>query len=261
MMVMFVVVMMVVLMLVVIVIIIVIVMMVVMLFFLMFKFITALLNLLDPRCAGGYTLKVKHAGVENILKFNVTVITFEYACAGLQCAYNLADAQKFVGTDLGCLVKEYYVAELYLLDYQVFQILLTNVLLDQVIAAAKLVTDTQGIDNGYYAVKAGYALLCIFGIHARDGIYGLGYRAGLADAAGFNDYVVKTMQGYNLVELLHKVHLEGAADATVLQGYQAVIVHAYDASLLDKACVDVYLTYIIYYYCKLDTLAVGQYSV
>ena len=66
------------------------------------------------------------------------------------------------------------------------------------------------------------------------------------------------MQGDYLVQLLHKVHLEGAAYATVLQGYQAVIVHTYHTSLLDEAGVYVHLTYIIYYYRKLNAFAVAQ---
>ena len=69
------------------------------------------------------------------------------------------------------------------------------------------------------------------------------------------------MHGYYLVQLLYKVHLEGAAYASVLQGYKAVIFHAYHASLLYEAGVNVYLTYIIYDNGKLYAFTVAEYLV
>ena len=63
------------------------------------------------------------------------------------------------------------------------------------------------------------------------------------------------------MQLLYQVHLEGAAYAAVLQCNQAVIIHTDHATLLYKACVDVNLAYVIYYYSKLDTLAVAEDSV
>ena len=66
------------------------------------------------------------------------------------------------------------------------------------------------------------------------------------------------MQGNNLVQLLHKVHLQGTAYTAVLQSHQAVIIHAYHTTLLDEGGVNVDLTYIIYYNREPDTLAVAE---
>ena len=122
---------------------------------LVLQFITALLDLLDPGGAGGNTLKVKHAGIEDVLQFNVTVVTLKYACARLKCADNLADTEQLLGAYFRCLVQQYDVTELDLLDYQVLQVFLANILLYQVIAAAEFVAYAQGIYDSYYAVQLG----------------------------------------------------------------------------------------------------------
>ena len=225
---------------------------------LMLKLGTTLLNFLNPGGAGGHVLKVKEVGVEYVVQVYVTVVTLQYAGAGLQGANHLTYTQQLIGTYLGCFVQEHYVAELNLLDYQILQVLLAYVLLYQVVAATELVTDAKGIDHCYDAVQLGYAVLGVLGLHAGDGLYGLGNGAGLTDAAGLNHDVVKTVQRDDLVQLLHKVHLEGAAYAAVLQGYQAVIIHAYHAALLYKAGIDIDFTYIVYNYRELYALAVGQ---
>ena len=158
------------LMFIVIVIIVVIVIMVVMmlLLFLMLQFIAAFLNLMDPGGACGNFLKVKHICIENNLQLYVTVIALQYAGAGLQGTNHLAYAQQLLGTYLGCLVEQNYVAELNLLDDQVLQVLLADILLNQVIAATELVTDTQGIDHCYNAVQLRYAVLGVLGFHTGD---------------------------------------------------------------------------------------------
>jgi hypothetical protein len=66
------------------------------------------------------------------------------------------------------------------------------------------------------------------------------------------------MHGYDLVQLFYKVHLESAAYATVLQGHQAVILHAYYASLLYKAGVNVNFTYIVYNNSEFNSFAVSK---
>ena len=60
------------------------------------------------------------------------------------------------------------------------------------------------------------------------------------------------------MELFNKVHLKSTAYAAVLQGHQTVVIHAYHASLLDKVGIDIYLAYIVYYNCKLNSLCVGK---
>ena len=67
---------------------------------LMLQLIAAFLNLLNPGCTGGDTLKIKSPGVKYVIQLNVTVVTLQDACAGLQCTNNLADAFHFIGTYL-----------------------------------------------------------------------------------------------------------------------------------------------------------------
>ena len=69
------------------------------------------------------------------------------------------------------------------------------------------------------------------------------------------------MCGNDVMELLYQIHLERAAYASVLQGHQTVILHTYHASLLDKAGVNVYLTYVIDNDGKLYAFAVAEYPV
>ena len=225
---------------------------------LMLKLGTTLFNLLDPGGAGGHALKIKSIGVEYVVQVYVTVVALQYAGTGLQGANHLTYTQQLIGTYLRCLVQEHDVAELNLLDYQILQVLLAYVLLDKVVTATELVTDAQGIDHCYDAVQLGHAVLGVLGLHTGDGLDGLGNGAGLADAAGLNHDVVKTVQRDDLMQLLHKVHLEGAADAAVLQRYQTVIIHAYHAALLYKAGIDIDFTYVVYNYRELYALAVGQ---
>ena len=67
---------------------------------LMLQLIAAFLNLLNPGCTGGDTLKIKSPGVKYVIQLYVTVVTLQDACAGLQCTNNLADAFHFIGTNL-----------------------------------------------------------------------------------------------------------------------------------------------------------------
>ena len=57
---------------------------------------------------------------------------------------------------------------------------------------------------------------------------------------------------------LHKVGLEGAADASVLQGHQTVVLASDDSSLLDKVRVNVDLSYVIDYYGEPYSFPVGK---
>ena len=53
------------------------------------------------------------------------------------------------------------------------------------------------------------------------------------------------MHGQDVLQLLHEVHLQRTADATVLQRHQRVILLTDDAPLLDEVGIDVHLTDVI----------------
>ncbi len=65
----------------------------------------------------------------------------------------------------------------------------------------------------------------------------------------------------DVAELLHEVHLQCAADATVLQRNETVVAFAHDAALLYECRVDVHFAYVIYYDGESDTFSVAQNTV
>ena len=77
-----------------------------------------------------------------------------------------------------------------------------------------------------------------------------------ADAAGLYHDIVEAVERDDVLQLLHEVHLQRAADTTVLQGHQRVVLLVHDTSLLYKACIDVHLPDIVYDDGELDTLLV-----
>ena len=92
----------------------------------------------------------------------------------------------------------------------------------------------------------------------RQGADGLGDRGRLADAAGLDDDVVELPHRGDFGQLCHEVHLQGAADAPVLQGHEAVVRLADDAALLDEVRVDVHFADVIDDDGELDTFLVGK---
>ena len=74
---------------------------------------------------------------------------------------------------------------------------------------------------------------------------GLCDRRGLADATRLNDDIVEALGVDDVVELFDEVHLQRAADTSVLQCHEAVVALAYHAALLDEAGVDVHLADVV----------------
>ena len=66
------------------------------------------------------------------------------------------------------------------------------------------------------------------------------------------------MHASDVTQLLHEVHLQGTADASVLQGYQRVVLLSHDASLLYQVGIDVHLTNVVDDDGKLDAFLVLQ---
>ena len=87
---------------------------------------------------------------------------------------------------------------------------------------------------------------------------GLGNRLGLANATGLDDDIVKLAQSGNLVDLLHEVHLESAADTAVLQLDEALVFLADDAAFLNETGINIYLADIIDDNGKFDTTIVRE---
>ena len=214
--------------------------------------------LLNPGSRCGNAVEIKHIGVQDLVEVYVAVVTLYNLCFGLQCAHNLTYAPQFLGSHLGGLVQQHDVAELNLLDDEVFDVFLVNIRARKQLSALELIAHTQGINHGDDAVEPRQTAAGEVHAHRRDGADGLGDGAWLTDAAGLYHDIVEALHGGDVHELLHEVHLQRAADAAVLQGHQAVVLLVDDASLLNECCVDVHLADVVDNHGKLDAFLVCQ---
>ena len=153
---------------------------------------------------------------------------------------------QFLRFHLGRLVQQDDVAELDLLDDQILDVLFADVRLGQALAIAKLVLHAQGVHHGDDAVKPRQAIDPILRFHRRDGADGLGDGCRFTDARCLDDDVVKLLHLHQVGELLHQIHLQGAADAAVLQGHKRVVLLVHDAALLDKVGIDVHFSEVVH---------------
>ena len=213
---------------------------------------------LNPACGCRHFVKVKHSCADKSVKVDSGIVAFYDFGARLDSPDDLPDSGKFLRLNFGCLVEQDDVAELYLPDNEILYVLLTDVPAGEAVSAAELAFHAQGIYNGHDAVEAADAVFAVCLSESRDGADGLGYRLRLADAAGFYDDIVEALHLHEFIYLLHKVGLEGAADAAVLQGHQTVVLASDDSSLLNKVRVNVDFSYIIDYYGKPYSFPVGK---
>ena len=100
----------------------------------------------------------------------------------------------------------------------------------------------------------------VFGISTSqrgNGADGLcnGFR--FANTAGFNDDIVEALAFHQLEKLFYQVGFQGAADATVLKRYQAIVFLVYNATFLNQVGIDVYFAQIVYNNGKLDASFIG----
>ncbi len=213
---------------------------------------------LNPPRRTGHLIVVKHIVVEQVFYVDVGVVAFHYLGVWLQASDYLAYALQLFGLHFGHLVEHNHVAELNLLDNQVFYILIVYIVTFEVVAAAEFVFHSQSVDHSHYAVEARGAELGVFIAHARNSGYGACYRLRLANSAGLYDYVVETAHLHDVGELFYEVHLQGAADATVLKSHQTLVFFAHYAAFLNEVGVNVDLSYIVDNHCKTNAFLVGK---
>ena len=216
---------------------------------------------LDPARRSSYAFKIEVVGVDQTVEVYIAVVASDDFGLGLQLAQNGFDVVKFLCADLRCLVEQNHVAELYLLNNQTCKVVLGHLLLVEIVAARKFVAQAQGVHYGHHGVEFGNAIGGQVGVHAGVGTDGLSDGGRFADAAGLDYDVVEALLCHNVAELLHEVHFECAADATVLQGYKAVVAFAHNAALCYEACVDVYLANVVDNDGKFDAFLVRKYAV
>ena len=212
----------------------------------------------NPSGRGGCPCEVEEMGVDELVQFHVAIVTFDDFRSRLEGMDDVTDALPFGRFHFRGLVQQHKVAEFYLLDDKVLDVFFADVLAGQVVAAGKFTLQAECVDNGYDAVQFGCSIACVGFSHARDGADGLRNRFRLADTAGFDDDVVEAVHLQDIVQLFHQVHLQGAADASVLERYQAVVFLAHDASFLDKVGIDVHFTDVVHDDGELDAPFVGK---
>ena len=82
----------------------------------------------DPSCGHRGLVEIEHLGVQYFVKVHICVVAVDYFRSRLKGAYDGPDFFQFFRLDFGSLVKENDIAELYLLDYQIGNVLFTDVL-------------------------------------------------------------------------------------------------------------------------------------
>ena len=232
----------------------------------MLLLVVGLVQFLNPFCRGGNGLKVEHAGVEQEVEVHIAEVARDDVGLGLYGVQYGAYASQFLLRNLIGLVEQYGVAELYLLDDEVGDVVLGYSIACKVQAASELVLQTECIHHGADAVQRGDVRdgACVEGVEVQGLLVctdGLCYGGGFADAGGFDDNVVEALGLHQVAELQDEVHLQRAADASVLQGNQRVVLLVNDSALLYEVGIDVHLADVVYDDGKAYTSFIIKYAV
>ena len=79
----------------------------------------------------------------------------------------------------------------------------------------------------------------------------------LADSGSLDDNVIETLHVYDFLELFYQVHLQCAADATILERNERIIFLTYYATFFYKGCINIDFTNIVDDDGKLNTFFVS----
>ena len=189
--------------------------------------------LLNPAGRCSYSLPIELVGVDDEVEIYISIVALKDFCLWLDGTDNLFQVLQLLWFNFCSLVQEDDVAELHLLDNERCQVFFIDVLFHQVGTVGKFIFHAEGIYNGHDAVEAQDAVLDVLRAERWDRTDGLGDRSWLADTAGFNDDIVKALHIYNLLQLLHKVHFQGAADTAVLQRNKRIVFLTHYATFLN----------------------------
>ena len=220
-----------------------------------------LLQFCNPGSRCCHAVEIKHARTHNLIKIYVAIVASKDLCLRLQSLHDALHLCKIFCRHHRSLVEDDDVTEFYLLDYQTCDVLFADVVAHEVVATIKLVAHSQCIHDSGDAVEFRCSVLCIIWCHGRDGAYGLCDWNWFADAARLHHDIVKLAHCGDVAQLLHQVHLQRAADASVLQSHERIVLLVYHTALLYEVCVYVDLTDIVHDNGKLIAFLIGQYSV
>ena len=116
-------------------------------------FVVVLLHFLYPFGRGGDVVEVEHVGIQYLVEIHVAIVRVDDFCLWLQFTDDAAHTAQLLGAYLGGLVQQYDVAEFYLLDDEVLDILLVDVLTSQVESAAEFISHSESVNDGHDAVE------------------------------------------------------------------------------------------------------------
>ena len=196
--------------------------------------------------------------IYQLIYIHIGIIAFYNLGGGLQCVKYLLDTSQLFGLNLGSLIQQYDITEFYLLNNKILYILFVNMLTCKFVATSEFALKTKRIDHGYYAIKTAHSVLNISTTHLRNRTNGLSYRFRFADAARLNNDVIETLHLHKVEYLFYEVHLQCAADTSVLQCHKAIIFLAYNTTLLNEVGINVNLAYIVYYNRELYSFLVSE---
>ena len=126
------------------------------------------LYLANPCRRRCHTFEMKHPCVDYLVKVDLRIVAFYSLGLRLNCLDDGLDALQLVWADHRCLVEQNDVAEFNLLDYQILNIFLADILARKIVAAAKLVLQSQRVDDRHNTVKTGDAILAVCLAETRD---------------------------------------------------------------------------------------------
>ena len=133
--------------------------------------------------------------MDDLFQIDIAIVAFNNICLGLDGTDDAVHLSQLVLRYFGGFVQQDDVAELNLLDDQILNILLIDVLTQQIVTATELVTHTQGIDYRHDTVKLQIAILHVFRSEGGNVNNGLCDGSWLANTAGLDDDIVKTLHG------------------------------------------------------------------
>ena len=132
-------------------------------------------------CGGSYgTLKVEEMCIKQPVKVYVTVIALNNFGLRLQSTYYGTYSAGFFTCNLRNLIEQNDITELYLLDYEIFDVFFINILTCQIVTAAEISLQSQCVNHSNDTVKTWAVRTRRPGRHSLHSAYSLCYRFRLA---------------------------------------------------------------------------------
>ena len=211
---------------------------------------------MDPRSGCSRTIKVEHTGIQQLLQVHIAVVGLDDLSGGLDGANNGFNTRQFLFAHLCCFIKQHDITEFYLLDNECSEVFFLRHIVRQRVASIELIADTEGIHDGTDTVEHRQSVLCETGYHLGIRTERLRDRCRFTDSGGLDNDVVEGLLRTEVMQLLDEVHLQRAADTSVLQRHQRVVVLTHYSALLDERSIDIHFSDIVHDHGKTNAFGV-----